>query len=88
LIIACLYKSERYLRIINFNIKSYTDVKAHNNATNFIALIFDGKLYATVSSKGKKIQIYNSTTGRLLQKLWRGTSKTTIHSLAFDKSAN
>lgn len=88
LILACPYKAEGFLRIINIGTKTHIEIGAHKSALAALALTYNGSLCASSSVEGKIIRVFSSTTGKLLQVLRRGSDKTTIHCLSFDKSGD
>eukprot|EP00826_Nyctotherus_ovalis_P022389 TRINITY_DN1737_c0_g1_i9.p1 TRINITY_DN1737_c0_g1~~TRINITY_DN1737_c0_g1_i9.p1 ORF type:complete len:348 (-),score=59.26 TRINITY_DN1737_c0_g1_i9:100-1143(-) len=88
LILACPYKTEGFLRIINIGTKTHIETSAHKSALTALALTPNGSLCASSSVEGKIIRVFSSTTGMLLQEFRRGSNRTTIHCLSFDKSGD
>ncbi|EYU34871.1 hypothetical protein MIMGU_mgv1a021676mg [Erythranthe guttata] len=60
---------------------------AHDSDIACLSLLSDGKLFATASTKGTLIRVFDSTDGSLLQELRRGFERAEIHSLSFCPTA-
>ncbi|EYU29900.1 hypothetical protein MIMGU_mgv1a020192mg [Erythranthe guttata] len=60
---------------------------AHDSDIACLSLLSDGKLFATASTKGTLIRVFDSTDGSLLQELRRGFERAEIYSLSFCPTA-
>jgi WD40 repeat protein len=70
---------------LNNNAKLF-EVKCHESKLAFIAVSFDGKIFATASENGQKIRIFSTDKEReYLQELHRGQSKANINILCIDE---
>lgn len=58
-------------------------IAAHSSALNTLSVPPSGRLLATTSSRGTLIRIWDSTTGKLVRELRRGTDKAEIYGVAF-----
>jgi len=86
-VVVCPDKKKGYIRIINYDINSNIEAKAHESSLSAMVISQDGKLCATASDKGTLIRVFATETGKLLQELRRGADKADIHSLAFDRTS-
>ena len=59
-------------------------ISAHKGPINFLQLNKDGSILATASDKGTLIRLYDTSDGKLIQELRRGTENAEIFSIAFD----
>ncbi|KAH9940592.1 WD40-repeat-containing domain protein [Amylocystis lapponica] len=58
-------------------------IAAHTSALNTLSVPPSGHLLATTSMRGTLIRIWDSTTGKLVRELRRGTDKAEIYGVAF-----
>lgn len=58
-------------------------VIAHESALTTLTVPPSGRIFATTSSKGTLIRIWNSHTGNLARELRRGTDRAEIFGVAF-----
>jgi len=78
---------EKQKQIINKKIIKHDKmIQCHKNAIVSLALNNQSTIFATVSSNGTNIHVYNSNTGRLVYKLHRGYTYANITSIAFSNN--
>jgi WD40 repeat protein len=75
------------------NIKSYTSEKlycidCHRHDIQCISFNNDAKMMATASHTGTNIRIFDTSNGKLIRELRRGSTPTIIQSLIFNKDSN
>ena len=58
-------------------------IAAHTTALSTLSVPPSGRLLATTSSRGTLIRIWDTTTGKLVRELRRGTDKAEIYGVAF-----
>lgn len=75
------------IRVENYGLKQTKFIMAHDSRVVCVALMNDGRLIATASSKGTLIRIFNTGDGSLLQEVRRGADRAVIYSLAFSTTA-
>jgi len=76
------------IEVWKLNKDSSKKIKAHNNNIERIAVNKEGTLVATCSETGTLINIFNTTTGKKLNELRRGSLSTKIHDLAFNTDSS
>lgn len=60
-----------------------TIIIAHESALNTLSVPPSGRMLATTSSRGTLIRIWDTTTGKLIRELRRGSDKAEIYGVAF-----
>ncbi len=58
-------------------------IAAHTTALTTLAVPPSGRLLATTSSRGTLVRVWDSSTGKLIRELRRGTDKAEIYGVAF-----
>ena len=86
-VLICPDKKKGYIRIMNIDKNTNTEVKAHESSINAIATNQDGKICATASDKGTLIRIFSTESCKLLEELRRGADKADVQCIAFDKTS-
>lgn len=70
-----------------FGLKKTRFVLAHGSRIACLALTGDGRFFATASTKGTLVRVYNTSDCSLLQEVRRGAMRADIYSLAFSSTA-
>lgn len=87
MVLVCLGLRKGEIRVEDYGRRVTKLIKAHESRVVCIALTNDGRLFATASSKGTLIRIFNTLDGSLLQEVRRGAERADIYSLAFSTTA-
>lgn len=86
-VLVCLGLQRGYLRVERYETRKCKHIKVHNSSVAFVALMNDGKLMATASSKGTLVRVFSTMDGSLLKELRRGSERAVICSLSFSSTA-
>lgn len=87
-VLACPDKKPGELRINNYLQNTVSNIPAHNNPIQAIAVNSDSTWVATASDKGTLIRIWNTSTGGKVKEVRRGSENAKIFSLAFSKDSS
>ncbi|KAL0347994.1 UNVERIFIED_CONTAM: Autophagy-related protein 18a [Sesamum angustifolium] len=89
MVLVCLGsdKGEVRVEVEHYGLSTSRLIKAHNSDVACFALSNDGRLLATASTKGTLVRVFDTSDGRLLQELRRGSEEAEIHSLCFSSDA-
>jgi WD40 repeat protein len=87
-IIAFPSKELGSINVYNIQDAKVLTIKAHQSEVGAVALSRDGKLIATTSEKGTLIRVFDTTNGTEKFSFRRGTLKTAINNLEFNKRAD
>ncbi|KAK4382854.1 Autophagy-related protein 18a [Sesamum angolense] len=89
MVLVCLGsdKGEVRVEVEHYGLSTSRLIKAHNSDVACVALSNDGRLLATASTKGTLVRVFDTSDGRLLQELRRGSEEAEIHSLCFSSDA-
>lgn len=69
MVLACLGLERGYVRVELYATKKCKHVMVHNSSVAFVALMNDGSLMATASSKGTLVRVFRTADGSLLQEV-------------------
>lgn len=72
MVLVCLGLQRGFVRVEQYATKQCKHVMAHNSHNSsvaFVALMYDGRLMATASSKGTLVRVFSTTDGSLLQEV-------------------
>lgn len=69
MVLVCLGLQRGFVRVEQYATKQCKHVMAHNSSVAFVALMHDGRLMATASSKGTLIRMFSTTDGLLLREV-------------------
>ncbi|KAH6805804.1 Transducin/WD40 repeat-like superfamily protein [Perilla frutescens var. frutescens] len=86
-VLVCLGLQRGYVRVERYGTWKCKHIMAHNSGVAFIALMNDGKLMATASSRGTLVRVFSTMDGSLLKELRRGSERAVICSLSFSSTA-
>lgn len=76
------------LTIKNYNLKNYLYLNPDEYDIDYFTLSYDGLFLATYSKPSKKIRIYQATTGKCLDELFKDKEKENIKCLSFSTNSN
>ncbi|XP_057778166.1 autophagy-related protein 18a-like [Salvia miltiorrhiza] len=83
MVLVCLGLQRGCVRVEQYATAKCNHVMAHNSSVAFVALMDDGRLMATASSKGTLVRVFTTMDGSLLKELRRGSERAAIYSLSF-----
>ncbi len=75
-----------HVRIANYKTDNVIPIAAHDSELSCLALSYDGSLLATCSVKGTIIRVFDTSTGRKVCELRRGSKNREIYSIAISKN--
>lgn len=75
-----------HIRITDYTSNKVIPVAAHDSELSCLALSYDGSLLATASIKGTIIRVFDTTTGKRVCELRRGSKNREIYSIAISKN--
>ncbi|KAL0375739.1 UNVERIFIED_CONTAM: Autophagy-related protein 18a [Sesamum calycinum] len=83
MVLVCLGSDKGEVRVEQYGLSRSKLIKAHDSDVACVALSNDGRLLATASTTGTLVRVFDTSDGRLLQELRRGSEGAEIHSLCF-----
>ncbi|KAL1549588.1 autophagy-related protein 18a-like [Salvia divinorum] len=86
MVLLCLGEVRGFVRVIQYATNKSTHVMAHTSSIACVALMDDGMLMATASTKGTLIRVFRTTDGSLLKELRRGSDRALVCSISFSAS--
>ncbi|KAK6121127.1 hypothetical protein DH2020_045115 [Rehmannia glutinosa] len=87
MVLVCLGLQKGQVRVEHYPLKRSKFIMAHDSSIACVALMKDGMLLATASSKGTLIRVFDASDGSLLRELRRGSERAEIYSLCFSPTA-
>jgi len=85
-VLVCPGLQKGQIRVDLYAQKRTQIISAHEGEVVCIALSHCGTRVATASDKGTLIRVFDTSTGKMLQELRRGTEKAEIYSIAFNRT--
>eukprot|EP00262_Sarcandra_glabra_P016738 TRINITY_DN555_c0_g1_i1.p1 TRINITY_DN555_c0_g1~~TRINITY_DN555_c0_g1_i1.p1 ORF type:complete len:449 (-),score=41.62 TRINITY_DN555_c0_g1_i1:160-1506(-) len=86
-VLVCPGLQKGQVRVEHYGSKRTKFIMAHDSRIACFALMQDGTVLATASTKGTLVRVFNTVDGTLLQEVRRGADRAEIYSLAFSANA-
>ncbi|XP_047961472.1 autophagy-related protein 18a-like [Salvia hispanica] len=86
MVLVCLGEQRGFVRVVQYATNKSTHVMAHSSSIACVALMDDGMLMATASTKGTLIRVFRTMDGSLLKELRRGSDRAVVRSISFSPS--